>query len=62
MAMFKNDPRDLIGYECTLDSMIAEIGNFPEFKEECEALRKAQGMFQDKAKSLYPDLKWQFGQ
>ena len=62
MAMFRNDPRDLIDHECMLDTMIAEIGNFPEFKEETEALRKAQGMFQDKAKALYPDLHWQFGQ
>ena len=56
----KHDPRELIDYECMLDSGIAEIGLFSEFKEEYAALCDARNKFQNKAKALYPELKWQF--
>ena len=44
--------------ESTLDRIISDIGHFPEFEDEYKLLFDALWKFQDKAKKVFPELKW----
>jgi len=52
---------DLVETESALESLIEDIGTFPQFKVEYDDLSTALRNFQDKAYKVFPDLRWNFG-